>query len=40
MSKDDFGMIFPGLVESMHVELPDEAVKIVMPEVFGKDFGF
>ncbi len=38
MSKDNFSTIFPGLVESIHVKLPDKAVEIMMTEVFGKDF--
>ena len=37
MSEDNFGLIFPGLVESIHVELSDEAVEVAMSEVFGKD---
>jgi hypothetical protein len=40
MSEDNFGLIFPGLVESIHVELSDEAVEVAMSEVFGKDLGF
>ncbi len=38
MGKDNFSTIFPGLVESIHVKLPDKTVEIMMTEVFGKDF--
>lgn len=37
MRKDVFGGLLSGLVEAVHVELPDEAVDISVPEVFGKD---
>ena len=36
VAEDTFGMFFPGLVEAVHVELSNETVDLVVPEVFGK----
>jgi hypothetical protein len=37
MTKDVFAGVLTGLVESIHVELPDEAVDVPVPEEFGED---
>jgi hypothetical protein len=36
MAEDAFGEFIAGLVEAIHVELPDEAVHLVVPEEAGK----
>lgn len=36
MAENAFGIVFAGFVETIHVELPDEAVNFFMPEVFGQ----
>ena len=36
MAEDTFGMFLAGLVESVHVELPDETVHLVVAEELGQ----
>ena len=37
VAEDIFAGILAGFVEAIHVELPDEAIDIPMPEIFGED---
>lgn len=37
VTKDIFAGIFAGLMEAVHIELPDEAVNVPMPEIFRED---
>lgn len=37
VTKDIFAGILAGLMEAIHIELPDEAVNVPMPEIFGED---
>ena len=39
MTEDNLRVVFPGLVESIHVKLSNETVEIMMTEVFGEDVG-
>lgn len=36
VAEDTFGMFLAGLVESVHVELPDETVHLVVAEELGQ----
>lgn len=37
MTENVLGGLFPGLVESIHIQLPNEAVDVPVPEVFRQD---
>ena len=37
MTEDVFGRFFPGLVKSIHVKLPNEAIDVPMTEIFRQD---
>ena len=37
MAKDAFGVILTGLMKPIHVELANEAVDFLVPEILGQD---
>lgn len=37
MTKDIFAGILAGLMEAIHIELPDEAVNVPVPKIFRED---
>ena len=37
MTENVFSGLLPRLVETIHIKLPDEAIDIFVPKIFGKD---